>query len=259
VADVFISYAREDSQAARQLAYAFEREDWSCWWDPQIALGDDFRPVVAGEIDAAAAVVVVWSPAARTSSWVRWEVERAQAAGKLVELDLVAVDEERLEVPGGALAISGPAYLPPLRDRVLARVAEAGNLHRRCDGWNSRVRATAWRSRPPKRPIIAWEVVDPGTEALRIVRRERWADAASVDYGTTIGNAWLFGHEGKRVAIGWLTVTDAEHDVQLPKPDRSAERRDYPFTSPFTFEVNMAEMLEGLALPGGGVDLAVRT
>ena len=256
MADIFISYAREDSDVARQLAYAFELEDWSCWWDPRLALGQDFRPVVAEQIDAAAVVVVLWSPAARRSTWVRWEVDRALGRGMLVELALAGSAGNEVGLDDQALVIAGPAYLPPTRDPLLTAVARAGNLRRRCDGWNSRLRATAWRNRPPKRPVIAWEVVDPGTPDSRIVRRERWADTAVVEYGTTIGNAWLFGHEGKKVAIGWLDVTEAEHAVQLPKPDRRAERSNPPFTSAFRVEVSLAELLEGVAFPGGGVDLA---
>jgi hypothetical protein len=55
VADVFLSYAREDADVARRLAYLFECEDWSCWLD---------------------------------SRRVRWEVDRARRARKLAELAL---------------------------------------------------------------------------------------------------------------------------------------------------------------------------
>ena len=93
VADVFLSYAHEDAGVAQMLAYLFEREDWSCWWDPQIALGEDFRPIVGKQIDEAVVVVVLWSGAARTSTWVRWEVDRARDASKLAELVLAEPGE----------------------------------------------------------------------------------------------------------------------------------------------------------------------
>ena len=114
--------AREDDGVVGALAYVFELEDWSCWWDRQIRLGEDFRDVVADQIDSAAAVVVVWSPAARVSTWVKWEVERARNEGKLVELALAWPGAGAGEVVDGTLVISHRRHVPPIRDAVLARV-----------------------------------------------------------------------------------------------------------------------------------------
>lgn len=262
--DVVVSYAHEDADVARRLDYLFGLEDWSCWWDPRIPLGEDFRPYVDRRIDAAAVVVVLWSPAARASTWVRLEADRARRAGKL--LDLIVRDEpERAgTVEGGALVIHRHPHIPPIRDEVLARVARRGGLRRRSDGWNSWLHATGWRGRPPRRPVIGWEWVQPGTPDHRLVRRERWTGVATVTYGTTIGNAWLFGHEGELVPIGYLFVTRPEHRVQLPKPDRAAERRRRADSLgaaviPFNVEVRTAELLEGLFYPDGGVDLGARS
>jgi hypothetical protein len=263
VADLFLSYAREDQDVVRRLAHLFQCEDWSVWWDPQIALGEDFRPIIGAQIDASSVVVVLWSPAARGSTWVRWEADRAREAGKLVELVLTATEEPADSVADGALLVPRRPHLPPVRDELLRVVARSGNLCRRCDGWNSRLRATTWRGRRPKRPVVAWEFVPPpdgwdpeGTPDARVVRRERWLDTAVVEYGTTIGNLWLFGHENEVVAIGSLLVTAPEHSIRLPKPDRKAERADRPFTVPFNVDVRMVEGMTDVGWPSGGVDLA---
>jgi hypothetical protein len=269
VADVFLSYAREDRDVAGRLAFLFELEGWSCWWDPQIALGDDFRPVVTEQIHAAAAAVVLWSPSARASTWVAWETKRARAAGKLVQLALPEMGVPVGGVPDGALVISQNPLLPPVRDAVLAHVARPSGLRRRCDGWNARLRATAYRNQPPGWPIIAyemrppnppdptWERVSPGEGAARIVRRERWTTAATVEYGTTIGNAWMFGYEGEQKGIGWLFITQAIHDIQLPARDRSAEpQADQANVIPFSLEPKLADRISGYGFPHPGVPLS---
>jgi len=261
VADIVISYAREDAEVARRLSYLFELEDWSCWWDPQLPLGTDFRPFVTAEIKAARAVVVLWSSASRSSRWVAWEVDRAREHGRrITEL----VIEDGADPAGGprgrALVIDRRPHVPPIRDRVLAVVANTGGLLRRCDGWNARIHVTSWRGRAPKRPVIAWEWANPGTERPRLVRRERWARTPIVTYGTTIGNAWLFGREEEVLSIGYLFVTQAEHRVQLPKPDRAAERQAKrlggQFLVPFNVDVRVTELLEDPIYPDNGVDLA---
>jgi hypothetical protein len=271
VADVFLSYAREDHDVTGRLARLFALEGWSCWWDPEIALGDDFRPLVAEQVGSAVVVVVLWSQAARASTWVAWETEHAQAAGKLVELTLPETADPASGVRDGALVISHNPLVPPMRDAVLAHVARGSGLRRRCDGWNARLRATAWRSRPPKWPIIAYEIrppnppdltwapIDPGLGSIRIVRRERWATAATVEYGTTIGNGWIFGYEGAHVSIGWLFITQGAHTIQLPKRDRSAERHVIlpSRVIPFNLEPSIADIIEGhFFFPGGGVPLS---
>jgi hypothetical protein len=258
VADIFISYAREDSDIARRLSYLFELEDWTCWWDPKIAVGQDFRPIVSTEIDAAKVVVVVWSPAARSSSWVRFEVDRARALGTLAELQLDAASAGGRRSDAGALVISTHPHMPPTRDQVLERVAVIGGLRRRSDGWNSTVTVTGWRGRPPKRPVIGWEWIEPGRPS-RLIRRERWVGSPTVSFRTAIGNAWMFGYENEVASIGHLFITESEHRIQLPKPDRRAERRakaDFGWRFvPFNVDVRITEFLSDIFYPADGPDL----
>ena len=270
MADVFLSYAREDERVTHRLARLFELEGWSCWWDPKIALGDDFRPLVAEQLGSAVVVVVLWSQAARASTWVAWETARSRVAGKLVELTLPETAEPASGVRDGALVVSQNPLVPPMRNAVLAHVARASGLRRRCDGWNARLRATTWRSRPPQWPIVAYEIrppnppdltwapIDPGLGSIRIIRRERWATAATVEYGTTIGNGWMFGYEGAHVSIGWLFITQGVHNIQLPLRDRSAERHVIlpERVIPFTLEPSIADMIEGFFFPSGGIPLS---
>jgi hypothetical protein len=260
VADVFISYAREDKDVARRLAYLLEREAWTCWWDPHLEFGQDFRPVVSAEIEAAKVVTVIWTSASRVSSWVRYEVDMARRLGKLVELHCESRPSGHPEdQAGGSVPISDHPHIAPTRDEVLAVVARVGGLRQRRDGWNSRLTMVGWRSRAPRHPVIGWEW-DPASTASGPVRRERWMAGPTVSYGTTIGNAWSFGHEGEVQPIGQLAITRSEHTVHLPRRDRRAERRTqteigWRFVT-FNVEVRVTELLSDAAYPGWGEDLA---
>ena len=84
MADVFISYARADKARVAPLVAAIEAKGWSVWWDPEIAPGQEFDDQIDAEIDAACAVLVVWTPTSVASRWVRGEAREAAERGILV-------------------------------------------------------------------------------------------------------------------------------------------------------------------------------
>jgi serine/threonine protein kinase len=81
---VFISYAREDRERVRPLVDILTSCGWYVWWDDRIKAGEDFQPVTTSALDAARAVIVVWSKDAVKSRWVRGEAERGLARNILV-------------------------------------------------------------------------------------------------------------------------------------------------------------------------------
>ena len=84
MADVFISYARADKARVAPLVAAIEAKGWSVWWDPEISPGKEFDDQIDAEIDAAKAVLVVWTPTSVVSRWVRGEAREAADRGVLV-------------------------------------------------------------------------------------------------------------------------------------------------------------------------------
>ncbi len=84
MADIFISYARHDKALVAPLVAALESEGWSVWWDPEIVPGQEFDRQIARELDAAKAVIVVWTPASVDSRWVRGEAREAADRSILV-------------------------------------------------------------------------------------------------------------------------------------------------------------------------------
>jgi len=84
MADVFVSYSRTDKARVAPLVVALEAQGWSVWWDPEITPGDEFDTLIGAELDAARAVVVVWSPNSVDSRWVKGEAREAADRGVLV-------------------------------------------------------------------------------------------------------------------------------------------------------------------------------
>jgi len=84
MADVFVSYARSDKARVAPLVAAIEANGWSVWWDPEITPGQEFDDQIEAEINAAKAVLVVWTPISVASRWVRGEAREAAERGILV-------------------------------------------------------------------------------------------------------------------------------------------------------------------------------
>ena len=84
MSDVFLSYASEDRERAGQLANALGQQGWSVWWDRKIIAGQAFDQAIERELDAARAVVVLWSAHSIASEWVKNEAAVAAERGVLV-------------------------------------------------------------------------------------------------------------------------------------------------------------------------------
>lgn len=79
MADIFLSYKREDQQVARGVATDLEAEGFSVFFDVNIEVGDSWDETIERELKAAKAVVVLWSPRSCDSKWVRREAREATA------------------------------------------------------------------------------------------------------------------------------------------------------------------------------------
>ena len=90
--NVFISYAREDSQVAQQLSDLLQAEGQSVFFDFALAAGEDFSRSIEKALGDAAAVVVLLSRNSNRSRWVDAELRSALQSGKVVIP--VLLDEE---------------------------------------------------------------------------------------------------------------------------------------------------------------------
>lgn len=87
--DVVISYGREQEPMAANVARALEADGYSVWWDHDIPAHKAYATLIEEKFQAAKAVIVIWSPAAVKSEWVRAEADLARSQQKLIQ---VAVD-----------------------------------------------------------------------------------------------------------------------------------------------------------------------
>jgi hypothetical protein len=86
--DVFISYAHVDRPKAAALARALEHRGLDVWWDPDLRAGDPWARRIEEAVEAAPAVVVLWSAEAVASRWVSAEARAGLDAEKLVPVCL---------------------------------------------------------------------------------------------------------------------------------------------------------------------------
>jgi len=86
VAKVFLSYAREDTAAAKQLAAGIDRAGHQVWWDHQIQGGTRFAAEIDRELKNADVVVVLWTKTSVESPWVQDEAAEGRDAGRLLPL-----------------------------------------------------------------------------------------------------------------------------------------------------------------------------
>jgi adenylate cyclase len=130
VADVFISYARADKARVAPLVAAIEAKGWSVWWDPEIAPGRQFDDEIDVALQAAKAVLVVWTPTSVVSRWVRGEARDAAERGILVP---VRFEQARLPIDVRAIHTtdidgwSGDPAHPAVRECLHALEAMVAN------------------------------------------------------------------------------------------------------------------------------------
>ena len=96
MADIFISYAREDRERAKELAGVLERRGWSVWWDRLIPAGGSFNRIIEEELTRAKCVIVLWSRHSVESNYVQNEAGEADRRSVLVP---VLVEDVRIPLP----------------------------------------------------------------------------------------------------------------------------------------------------------------
>jgi adenylate cyclase len=88
---VFLSYAREDVEAAKGLADSIAHAGHEVWWDRHIQGGSRFTNEIDRALKDCEAVVVLWSEASVQSAWVQDEAAEGRDSGRLVPISLGSV------------------------------------------------------------------------------------------------------------------------------------------------------------------------
>ncbi len=84
MADVFLSYNREDQPKAKLIAEALEGAGFRVWWDTVLRAGQTYDEVTEKQLRDAWAVVVLWSSRSVQSKWVRAEATLGERKSALI-------------------------------------------------------------------------------------------------------------------------------------------------------------------------------
>jgi sugar/nucleoside kinase (ribokinase family) len=170
MAGVFLSYARDDTPKARQIASALEKNGHSVWCDLHVRGGTQFSKVIEEALKAADVVVVLWSERAVESPWVRDEAAAGRDTGRLVPVSL-----DGTQAPlgfGQYQTIDVSSWRgrgkPAAFQKLLDAIESAGNPAM------VSVPAASRRERPSDSPTACWS----SASACRLSSR-RWACSVS--------------------------------------------------------------------------------
>lgn len=84
MADVFLSYAREDEARAAQIARGLETMGLDVFWDNEIPPGQTWADYIEGKLAGCKVVIVLWSANSTKSQWVREEARMGRDKAKLI-------------------------------------------------------------------------------------------------------------------------------------------------------------------------------
>ena len=92
MADIFISYKRDDTKRVQPLAAALETEGFSVWWDPALRIGQTYSSAIHTQLATAKAVMPVWTERSVDSEWVQEEAAQGKRRGVLLPVRMDAVE-----------------------------------------------------------------------------------------------------------------------------------------------------------------------
>ncbi len=92
MADIFLSYAREDKDRVAPIVKELEKRQLSVFWDTQLLPGDSWLNDIEKNLNESSCVLVVWSRHSITSKWVKKEAAEGENRNILVPLRLDLVD-----------------------------------------------------------------------------------------------------------------------------------------------------------------------
>jgi hypothetical protein len=84
MADVFLSYAREDVARAEQVAKGLQAAGLQVFWDTEIPPGTTWADYIESKLNQCKALIVLWSEHSTKSQWVREEARMGRDKGVLI-------------------------------------------------------------------------------------------------------------------------------------------------------------------------------
>jgi hypothetical protein len=100
MADIFVSYSKQDRVHALKLSSWLEAQGWTTWRDKTV-VADGIRDENVTELNQARAVIVLWSAASVGSPHILHEAIAARDAKKLLHVKVSGLDRQRIPVSLG--------------------------------------------------------------------------------------------------------------------------------------------------------------
>jgi hypothetical protein len=97
MADIFISYSKQDRVIALKMSAWLEAQGWTTWRDKTV-IADDIGGENVEELRRAAVVIVLWTPASVGSAHILYEAIAARDANKLVHVKVSGLARQRIPV-----------------------------------------------------------------------------------------------------------------------------------------------------------------
>jgi TIR domain len=92
MADIFISYKKEDAGRVIRMVEALRAEGFDVWWDHGIKAGSEWDRSIHQELYSAKVVIAIWSEASVAAPWVKEEATVGKNRGVLVPARIDDVD-----------------------------------------------------------------------------------------------------------------------------------------------------------------------
>ncbi len=92
MADIFISYKKEDAGRVVRIVEGLRAEGFSVWWDHGITPGAQWDQTIQNELTAAKAVIAIWSDQSINAPWVKEEAGVGKNRGILLPIRIDDVD-----------------------------------------------------------------------------------------------------------------------------------------------------------------------
>ncbi len=84
MADIFISYKKEDAGRVVRIVEGLRTEGFTVWWDHGIAPGSQWDQTIQRELNEAKLVIAVWSELSVNAPWVKEEASVGKSKGVLL-------------------------------------------------------------------------------------------------------------------------------------------------------------------------------
>jgi hypothetical protein len=96
MAEIFISYAKDDRTGAGELAAFLKEQGHSVWWDRELVAGQQFATIIAQALARSTVTIVIWTLSSIDSDWVIDEADTARKAKKLIPVRADDLDVEQI-------------------------------------------------------------------------------------------------------------------------------------------------------------------